>query len=503
MLGLDGATWTLVDQWLEDLPNISRLIEEGIKGDLESVTPPVTSPAWRCYATGKDPNDIGVYWWRQLDRDNSEFLGADQIPLTDECFWTRLSDSGNKVAIIGVPLNSPPQEVNGHFIAGGPFADPDNYTYPESLTETLEEQFDYQLHPQEYPSVDTATDPHIVDDFESMIDQRFDVAEWLLTEHDPGFLNLTLFYLNVMQHKAWDAPEVKQLWETIDRRLGELLSDDTDLIIHSDHGLHEVRRVFYINTWLEKQGYLSVAEPDNERSVTDTIRSITDRMGISEYVSHILPDRIRERLDSGRRLIDSEDYESRIKFEESQAIGLPQGPVYGLTDSEDVIDELAAELRAVVDPDSGQKVFDTITPTEEIYENPLREDAPDLLVKWNDGFEIKNQHSEDEEMMFGPPYGVLADNAPMGILIASGPSFDKGSVDAPMLYDIAPTILHLLNEPVPNDMTGSVIKSLYDPMSDAAEREIETVAADQIIKTDHTSANQDVNDRLQDLGYLE
>jgi len=39
-----------------------------------------------------------------------------------------------------------------------------------------------------------------------MIRQRFDVAEWVLEEHDPDILNLTLFYINVMQHKAWDAP---------------------------------------------------------------------------------------------------------------------------------------------------------------------------------------------------------------------------------------------------------------------------------------------------------
>jgi len=60
---------------------------------------------------------------------------------------------------MGVPLNSPPQEVNGHFIAGGPFADPDNYTHPDELADTLEDRFDYQLHPEEYPSIDTATDP--------------------------------------------------------------------------------------------------------------------------------------------------------------------------------------------------------------------------------------------------------------------------------------------------------------------------------------------------------
>lgn len=465
----------------------------------------MTSPAWRCYATGKTPDDIGVYWWRQLNRNTEEFLGADQIPLTDECYWERLSDAGDDVAVMGVPLNSPPQEVNGHFIAGGPFADPDNYTYPEGLADTLENRFDYQLHPEKYPSVDTATDPQIVKDFDRMIRQRFDVAEWLLKEHDPDLLNLTLFYINVMQHKAWDAPAVKQLWETIDDRLGNLIDDDDNIIIHSDHGLHEVERVFYLNSWLEQKGYLEVADTDDALSPVDIAKRMTNALNISEQVGRLLPDLMRERVGSGRRLLDAGDYEDRIDFAASRAVALPQGPVYILDDDPEFRDQLAAELRTVTDPESGRRVLNEVVATEDVYGSPLREDAPDLLVRWNKGFEVKNQHSGAEDTVFGPPHGVLADNAPKGIVIAAGPSFaDEGSIKTPYLYDLAPTILHLHGKPVPEDMSGSVTADLYDAESDAAQREISFVdVRDAISSADHETASQDVNDRLRDLGYLE
>lgn len=505
VLGLDGATWTLLDEWLSDLPVLEGIINNGVSSELESTTPPVTSPAWRCYATGKTPDDIGVYWWRQLNRSTEEFLGADQIPLTDECYWERLSDAGYDVAVMGIPLNSPPQEVNGHFIAGGPFADPDNYTYPDELDDTLEDRFDYQLHPEDYPSVDTATDPSIVADFDRMIRQRFDVAEWLLESHDPDLLNLTLFYINVMQHKAWDAPAVKQLWETIDNRLSTLIGDDDDVLIHSDHGLHEVKRVFYLNAWLEQNGYLKVADVDDARSLVNVAKSVTEAFGISEQVGRLLPEPIRKHVGSGRRLLDAGDYENRIDFASSQAVALPQGPVYILDDDPEFRDQLAAELRTVTDPESGRRVIDEVVTAKDVYGSPLREDAPDLLVRWNDGFEVKNQHSGNEDTVFGPPHGVLADNAPKGIVIAAGPSFaDKESIKTPDLYDLAPTILHLLGEPIPEDVSGSVAIDLYDTKSNAAQREISFVDTGKSTNSAaHETASQDVNDRLQDLGYLE
>ena len=44
IIGLDCATPQLVfdDEWLKDLPNIKRLINNGVYGELESIIPPIT-----------------------------------------------------------------------------------------------------------------------------------------------------------------------------------------------------------------------------------------------------------------------------------------------------------------------------------------------------------------------------------------------------------------------------------------------------------------------------
>ncbi len=63
IIGIDGATFDLIQPWAEagDLPNLARLMAEGVHGLLESTLPPVTSPAWPTFATGKNPGKHSVF----------------------------------------------------------------------------------------------------------------------------------------------------------------------------------------------------------------------------------------------------------------------------------------------------------------------------------------------------------------------------------------------------------------------------------------------------------
>ena len=56
-IGLDGATMDLIRPWAAEgeLPALERLMSEGVSGELDSTLPPVTSPAWPSFATGKNP----------------------------------------------------------------------------------------------------------------------------------------------------------------------------------------------------------------------------------------------------------------------------------------------------------------------------------------------------------------------------------------------------------------------------------------------------------------
>lgn len=476
---------------------------------MKSVTPPVTSPAWRCYATGKQPSSIGTYWWRQLDRDKNEFVGANETPLTSKCYWEYLSDAGKSVAVMGVPLNTPPRNVNGWFISGGPYADEEEYTNPKSLQNTLETEFNYQLHPRTDPaSVDEPENREIVEDLERMINQRFDVAQWFLNEKSLDMINISLFYINHLQHKAWRSEGVKHLWEVIDARLGELIEEDTNVLIHSDHGLHKIERVFYLNGWLLENGYLKVNDDSRpgeiDKSILDVGEDALNSLGLKPLVKSILPDSVLEQIQGrqSNRIVDSTSLEKRIDFEESSAVGLPHGVLYVLDES--IQGQLCEELEAVTDDLTGLKMCHEVVPAEDVYPTPLPDDAPDLFVRYENGIEIKDVNADDERTVFGDPVKFKADNHLDGILLAAGPDIASGNdvLNDPELIDIAPSVLHLHGNPVPEDVDGRVLTELFREDGSSAPREIETMPGSEYgeqssIRTDETK------ERLQDLGYLE
>ena len=75
VLGLDGATWNVIDPLIKSgkLPNIKKIKENGSYGYLESTFPPNTIPAWLSMATGKNPCKLGVYDFFKKEKSNSQF----------------------------------------------------------------------------------------------------------------------------------------------------------------------------------------------------------------------------------------------------------------------------------------------------------------------------------------------------------------------------------------------------------------------------------------------
>ena len=61
VFGIDGGSLKLIEQWRDELPNLKRIMEGGVYGELEPTIPPLTCPAWPCMFTGRNPCKIGIY----------------------------------------------------------------------------------------------------------------------------------------------------------------------------------------------------------------------------------------------------------------------------------------------------------------------------------------------------------------------------------------------------------------------------------------------------------
>jgi predicted AlkP superfamily phosphohydrolase/phosphomutase len=131
----------------------------------------------------------------------------------------------------------------------------------------------------------------------------------------------------------------------------------------------------------------------------------------------------------------------------------------------------------------------------DIYTGQLHA-APDLVVEYTTGVDAPESVGGD---VFGETTEWLATHRPTGIFAAWGNGIDTGTADL-SLYDLAPTLLHYLDSPVPKDMDGDVRFDLLT--GPAVDRDV-TVGAPTATAHDGTQADRDVEDTLRELGYLE
>ena len=96
-----------------------------------------------------------------------------------------------------------------------------------------------------------------------------------------------------------------------------------------------------------------------------------------------------------------------------------------------------------------------------------------------------------------------------GIIVAKGPHFKRGAeIAGARLIDFAPTLLYLLDQPVPRDMDGKVLTDLFQPEYLQAhpirfDDEKENFQAAPTTGEYSAEEAAQVEDRLKALGYIE
>ncbi|MUV88721.1 nucleotide pyrophosphatase [Halapricum sp. CBA1109] len=508
VLGLDGASWRLLDPWIEagDLPNIAALRESGTYAPSRSCLPPVTFPNWKCYASGKDPGGFGVFWFEKVDLEAGEISVCNGSDFDTPELWDYLNDDGQTAGVINMPSTYPPRDIEDLMVSGGPDAVEgeyrsleQGYTAPAELEAELESRFSYRVHPDPLLSSNDETGAEveaILDVFEA----RFEAAVALMDERDLDFVHLTLFYLNVLHHFFWDAEPTKRGWELVDEWVGRLADrEDLNLVLMSDHGSAATQTEFYVNEWLAENGYQTRTTTAEDYFQTvgltrENALAVAKRLGMVDLLATVVPERIQQMVPQEAGVKRGRKLEA-IDLPKTKAVASSQGPIYlnHDFDVEAVREQLMADLREVEDEHG--PIFTEVYRGEDIYNGPYVEEAPEVVVEQRPGVHVNDGMGGGE--ITTEPARWAAENTNTGIFVASGPDFQqRGEIDRISILDIAPTVLASLGCDVPTDMRGEVLDVFVeDP--DVGERDPLVDAA----RTD--DAGEEVSERLKQLGYME
>jgi len=166
---------------------------------------------------------------------------------------------------------------------------------------------------------------------------------------------------------------VEDTYIAMDRIVGEVtqrLKPGDLLMILSDHGFHSFRTGFSVNTWLVRNGYLVV------KGQTDPATAYNDE----------------------KYLVNFKTGDSYYDWSKSQAYGLGLGMIFlnlqgregqGIVkpaDAPALIAKMRAELLAVTDPKSGEKIFEEIQ-TNVNPQGAAVIEAPDIQLGYAEGYQ--------------------------------------------------------------------------------------------------------------------
>lgn len=495
VLGIDGFTFDLLLPWAQEgkLPHFAQLLEEGSSTQLISTIPPISPPAWTSAVTGVNPGKHGVYGFVKDLRPSSDGrpkpIYYTSLDRKADPLWIILSDRGRRSVIINIPSTSPPDKLKGVMISGFPHTSLTNFTYPP----------EYRFKIPEYRKdsygreVRVGEEQAFLDDLNDIMERRARVALRLLDEEPWDFYFMVFiitdwvqhFYWKYMdrQHPLWEPEKAQQLGDAIlktyqrmDRFLGQLrekLDDKTTLLIMSDHGFGPIYQ------GINGQNFLDTMLPPSEFRVM-----AAETWGADFYLT----------------TAQKPPYSQRTQEN------------YNLTK-----ELLKAKLEELRDPSTGQKIIQKVYQRDDIYWGPYAYQSPDILSLETSGYLFWNWNpTEDGELIFlkrgtkSYKHFFSGYHRMNGVLIMAGANINKGvtNFDAQVI-DIAPTVLYLMGEPVPQEMDGRVlVEPITEEYVNAHSVEARWARSSRSRQLDELpdsveAANKLIEEQLRAIGYVQ
>jgi predicted AlkP superfamily phosphohydrolase/phosphomutase len=545
IFGLDGATFDLIRPWAAQghLPNLKRLIEGGVSGDLNSTLPPVTSPAWPSFMTGMNPGKHNVFDFIRPDAGDFTLVNATSIRAPT--IWQIASEAGLRVGAMNVPVTFPPQKVNGFMVTGMLSPSDAEITYPKSLlgpyTKALG-PYRVALRVQ----YKEGNEDEFLDDALDLIETRGRYALQLMTDQPWDLFMVHFIVLDNLQHAFWKfidpthpryRPELAekygdsllQAYSRVDEQVGRLIDraqdigGDINVVVMSDHGFGPLHYIVNLNMHFLRHGLLHLKRnPWSQFKALlfrfgwtpATVYRLLELTGLQNVVARVSK-QSRNQVVSRFLSFHDVDWDRTIAYSMGHV-----GQVYlnrrgrethGIVEDGEPYqaarDRVVAVLRQLTHPETGKPLLDEVYFGPDVTSGPYADHAPDLHLVF-DGYRCISfpLFATSNKVVTRQIRGDSGCHRANGIFVGYGPAFRQDAmVEGSQIVDLAPTILYLLGLPVPDAMDGQVLLDALRPVT-LSVRPVQYVHSDndgagkEMALSDQDAA--EIEERLRALGYL-
>lgn len=559
IIGIDGGTFTLIKPWAEKgyLPNLHSIITNGSHSILDSSIPDNSAPAWTSIITGKNPGKHMVFGFTSPGSDIANIRISNSQTRASASIWDIFSRNNKKVCVINVPLTYPPEEVNGIMISGMDTPGIDTvYTYPESLKDELNKEFGrYRIEPETataWTSLSEKKKLAYIDEIHDIARLRCQVVASFLRKYPWDLFMVVFVAVDRIQHKFWgdmdrsypfflsNTPDKLQnailnTYRLIDSFVGKissLLSDDTTLVIVSDHGFGpRSPDVVSVNRFLNRHHLLKYKR-EAQGGFAGGVHSMNSI--IFDFAKRKLSPRRQQILKKVFPFLRGKAVSylnfagidwSKTKVFADEPMGLiwvnrkgrfNMGIVTPGNEYEDVRCQTIALLRGLKDPKTGRAIIRSVYKKEDVYTGQFLNEAPDIVFSYNDEFSFPENTSlsrlfKGDDFIgrandVGELLQITGIHRPDGIIIFKGRNIRKGArLEGARVIDVMPTSLYLSGMPIPEDVDGRVLNEIIEEgfikRNPVHYEDIRRDKKDSAVVYSEEEEKR-IEARLKDLGYL-
>ncbi len=283
-----------------------------------------------------------------------------------------------------------------------------------------------------------------VDQYQKMLNGALAETDWDVLIHYfefPDRVQHLMWRYFDPKHPLYDAEKAAQwggsileTYQRMDAIVGETqkrMPPGTRLFVLSDHGFASFRRTMNYNTWLVRNGYMTLSGPETTDVDLET-------------------------------LFDQGDFFVNVDWSKTRAYALGLGQLYinlegregkGVVkpgaEYEALVAELRQKLTDYVDPDTGEKPVAYVWTRDEVYGQYDPNLIPDLIPSNNDGYRVgwqdslggiaRNVNDDNDRLWSGDHCSVYPP-------LVNGVLFSNQKLDdsSPYMADLMPTLLDLL-----------------------------------------------------------
>ena len=118
VVGWDSADWKIIDKLMANglMPAIKSIVDNGVRGKLATIDPPLSPMLWTSMATGVRPFDHGVLGFVEPDGQGG-VRPVSSYSRKVKAIWNMLSIEGYKSNVVGWWPSNPVESINGCMIS--------------------------------------------------------------------------------------------------------------------------------------------------------------------------------------------------------------------------------------------------------------------------------------------------------------------------------------------------------------------------------------------------